>query len=144
MLKETLSLPNGSDRQCYQIERQCYAISVPQKSSSDSFRVPITQGEAPLLSRTLLVVPLFSPLIQKTIYNFGKFIKSILYIFYIIALNIQVLTGIHILTWSVYSRMPARRFLSRSLKQSTLVYYWPASKRDVINLQYRENDTLSF
>ena len=98
MLKEILSLPNGPDRQCYQIERQRYAVSFSQKSSSDPFRVPITQGEAPLLSRALLVVPLFSPLIHKTIYNFGKFIKSILYIFYIIALNIQVLTGIHILT----------------------------------------------
>ena len=74
MLKEILSLPNESDRQCYQVERQRYAISVSQKPSSDPFRVPITQDEALLLSRALLVVPLFSPLIHKIIYKFGKFI----------------------------------------------------------------------
>lgn len=52
----------------------------------------------PIAFKSSLGCSIILTLNHKIIYNFGKFIKSILYIFYIIALNIQVLTGIHILT----------------------------------------------
>lgn len=50
MEKEILGMPSGSHRHCHKIDRQHYAISVPQKPSSDHSRMPpITQGDAQLL-----------------------------------------------------------------------------------------------